>query len=130
MPSDKLIRYFLLTVRQSKNPCLVGLSGIVAYETENAFEVVTRNAEIKCSCTCTVTSSNETVDTLCRIQCFQNSIPYLPSQCHYFLHFCLPHSHRLCQHQRSIRTLLSCEPRRKKEIVQDRPHIEFELYDK
>jgi len=37
----------ILTVRQSKNPCLVGLSGIVVHETENAFKVVTRNDQIK-----------------------------------------------------------------------------------
>lgn len=35
------------TVRQSKNPCLVGLSGIVIHETENAFKVVTRKDQLK-----------------------------------------------------------------------------------
>lgn len=37
--------YFL--VRQSKNPCLVGLSGIVIHETENAFKVITRKDRLK-----------------------------------------------------------------------------------
>ncbi|KAI0934390.1 hypothetical protein AcW1_005930 [Taiwanofungus camphoratus] len=37
----------LLTVRQSKNPCLIGLSGIVVHETENAFKVVTRKDQLK-----------------------------------------------------------------------------------
>lgn len=37
----------LLTVRQSKNPCLVGLSGIVIHETENAFKVITRKDQLK-----------------------------------------------------------------------------------
>lgn len=37
----------LLTVRQSKNPCLVGLSGIVIHETENAFKVITRKDQFK-----------------------------------------------------------------------------------
>ncbi|KAF9820206.1 hypothetical protein IEO21_01639 [Rhodonia placenta] len=32
----------LMTVRQSKNPCLVGLSGIVVHETENTFKIITR----------------------------------------------------------------------------------------
>lgn len=34
-------------VRQSKNPFLVGLSGIVIHETENAFKVVTRKDQLK-----------------------------------------------------------------------------------
>ncbi|TFK92390.1 RNase P/MRP p29 subunit [Polyporus arcularius HHB13444] len=37
----------IVTVRQSKNPCLVGLSGIVMHETENAFKVITRNDQLK-----------------------------------------------------------------------------------
>lgn len=35
------------SVRQSKNPCLVGLSGIVIHETENAFKVITRKDQLK-----------------------------------------------------------------------------------
>src|ERR1700722_3226354 len=34
-------------VHQSKNPCLVGLSGIVIHETENAFRVVTQKDQAK-----------------------------------------------------------------------------------
>ncbi|KZT68989.1 RNase P/MRP, p29 subunit [Daedalea quercina L-15889] len=37
----------IMTVRQSKNPCLVGLSGIVIHETENAFKIVTRKDQLK-----------------------------------------------------------------------------------
>ncbi|KAI6035722.1 RNase P subunit p29-like protein [Pisolithus marmoratus] len=37
----------LLTVRQSRNPCLVGLSGIVLYESENAFRVITKTNQVK-----------------------------------------------------------------------------------
>ncbi|KAG2032162.1 RNase P subunit p29-like protein [Suillus americanus] len=37
----------LLTVRQSKNPCLVGLTGIVIHETENAFKIITRKDQLK-----------------------------------------------------------------------------------
>ena len=35
-------------MRQSKNPCLVGLSGIIIHETENAFKVVTQKDQLKC----------------------------------------------------------------------------------
>ena len=34
-------------MRESKNPSLVGLSGIVAHETENAFKVVTIRDQLK-----------------------------------------------------------------------------------
>ncbi|KAI0781032.1 RNase P/MRP, p29 subunit [Trametes elegans] len=37
----------VITVRQSKNPCLVGLSGIVIHETENAFKVITAKDQLK-----------------------------------------------------------------------------------
>jgi len=37
----------LLTVRRSQNPCLVGLSGIVLHETENAFKLITRKNQLK-----------------------------------------------------------------------------------
>ncbi|OJT15879.1 Ribonuclease P protein subunit p29 [Trametes pubescens] len=37
----------VLTVRQSKNPCLVGLSGIVVHETENAFKMITQKDQLK-----------------------------------------------------------------------------------
>ncbi|KAI0798056.1 RNase P/MRP, p29 subunit [Abortiporus biennis] len=36
-----------ITVCKSKNPCLVGLSGIVIHETENAFKVVTKKNQYK-----------------------------------------------------------------------------------
>ncbi len=36
------------SVRQSKNPCLVGLSGVVVHETENTFKVVTPKDQLKC----------------------------------------------------------------------------------
>jgi len=37
----------LITVRQSKNPCLVGLSGIVIHETENTFKIITPKDHVK-----------------------------------------------------------------------------------
>ncbi|TFY77612.1 hypothetical protein EWM64_g6402 [Hericium alpestre] len=38
----------IMTVRRSKNSALVGLSGIVIHETENAFRVVTQKNKMKC----------------------------------------------------------------------------------
>lgn len=35
-------------VCQSKNPCLVGISGIIIHETENAFKIITQSSAIKC----------------------------------------------------------------------------------
>ena len=43
------IRWFMSSVKQSKNPCLVGLRGIVVHETENAFKIITRNDALKCA---------------------------------------------------------------------------------
>ncbi|EMD38514.1 hypothetical protein CERSUDRAFT_105107 [Gelatoporia subvermispora B] len=37
----------IVAVRQSKNPCLVNLTGLVVHETENAFKVITKNDELK-----------------------------------------------------------------------------------
>lgn len=37
----------LTVVRQSRNPCLVGLCGIVLHETENAFKLITRKNLLK-----------------------------------------------------------------------------------
>ncbi|KAI0374793.1 RNase P/MRP p29 subunit [Pilatotrama ljubarskyi] len=37
----------VVTVRRSKNPCLVGISGIVVHETENSFKVITRKDQLK-----------------------------------------------------------------------------------
>ncbi|CAA7265715.1 unnamed protein product [Cyclocybe aegerita] len=37
----------IMTVSKSKNPCLVGLSGIVIHETENVFKVVTKDDKLK-----------------------------------------------------------------------------------
>ncbi|EJD06793.1 RNase P/MRP, p29 subunit [Fomitiporia mediterranea MF3/22] len=37
----------ILRVKQAKNPCLVGLSGIVVHETENAFKVISIKDQLK-----------------------------------------------------------------------------------
>ncbi len=36
------------SVKQSKNPCLIGVSGIVILESENAFKVITKDNRVKC----------------------------------------------------------------------------------
>ncbi|TFK61704.1 hypothetical protein BDN72DRAFT_736118, partial [Pluteus cervinus] len=37
----------IMSVQQSKNPCLIGLSGIVIHETENAFKIITPANKVK-----------------------------------------------------------------------------------
>ncbi|THH04257.1 hypothetical protein EW145_g5654 [Phellinidium pouzarii] len=37
----------VIAVKEAKNPCLVGLSGIVIHETENAFKVITIKNQVK-----------------------------------------------------------------------------------
>lgn len=39
--------HLIHVVVRAKNPCLVGLSGIVVHETENAFRVVTEKNQTK-----------------------------------------------------------------------------------
>ncbi|TFK21488.1 hypothetical protein FA15DRAFT_758702 [Coprinopsis marcescibilis] len=36
-----------LTVKKAKNPCLIGLEGIIIHETENAFKVITEKDQVK-----------------------------------------------------------------------------------
>jgi ribonuclease P protein subunit POP4 len=43
----RLVHSLTTIVRRSKNPCLVGLSGIVIYESENGFRVITRSNKVK-----------------------------------------------------------------------------------
>ncbi|KAJ2916065.1 hypothetical protein MD484_g4326, partial [Candolleomyces efflorescens] len=42
----------ILTVKQSKNACLVGLTGILIHETENGFKIVTRESKVKRTYVC------------------------------------------------------------------------------
>ncbi|XP_006458896.1 hypothetical protein AGABI2DRAFT_200755 [Agaricus bisporus var. bisporus H97] len=37
----------VISVRQSKNPCLVGITGIIIHETENAFKIITKTNAVK-----------------------------------------------------------------------------------
>ncbi|KAF9446073.1 RNase P/MRP, p29 subunit [Macrolepiota fuliginosa MF-IS2] len=89
----------VITVCRSKNPCLVGLTGIVLHETENAFKIITKSNAVK------LVPKQNSVFTL--------AIP---------LHSTLPSSHKpnaplpLPGTDETLETVL------------DIPHVEFELY--
>ncbi|KAF8894665.1 Rof/RNase P-like protein [Infundibulicybe gibba] len=88
----------IIIVRQSKNPCLVGLSGIVIHETENAFKVITKRNESK----------------------------LIPKQNSIFA-FAVPlFSTLLPSHNQS--TPLPVPDNTNTQTVLDSPHLEFELY--
>jgi len=89
----------IMTVRQSKNPCLVGLSGIVIHETENAFKVVTQKDTVKL-----IPKENSI---------FAFAVP---------LHSTLPPSYKQDQ------PLPLPDPQAPKTTVLRAPHIEFELH--
>lgn len=47
---DRLTISSTVLVRKSKNPCLIGISGIVIHETENTVKIVTKADSMKCKC--------------------------------------------------------------------------------
>lgn len=89
----------IMTVRRSKNISLIGLSGIVIYESENAFTVVTRKNQSKL-----VPKRNSV---------FTFAVP---------LYSTLPKGHTF------ELPLPVAAPGTDLDTVLDRPHIEFELY--
>ncbi|KAI0341688.1 RNase P/MRP p29 subunit [Trametopsis cervina] len=98
----------LITVRQSKNPCLVGLSGIVYHETENAFKIVTPKDQQKL-----VPKANSI---------FTFSVPLFA--------VALPNDDASSANEETgsvgPSTVTSLSP--PNETVLDLPHMEFELY--
>ncbi|KXN80585.1 Ribonuclease P protein subunit p29, partial [Leucoagaricus sp. SymC.cos] len=90
----------IISVCQSKNPCLVGIRGIIIHETENAFKVITKSNAVK------LLPKQNSVFTL--------AIP---------LYSTLPASH-------SARMPLPLPDTGdiSETTVLDRPHFEFELY--
>jgi RNase P/RNase MRP subunit p29 len=48
LPSFPHLISHIFSVRDAKNPSLIGCSGIIVHETENAFRVVTEKDETKC----------------------------------------------------------------------------------
>jgi len=89
----------IMTVRQSKNPCLVGLSGIVIHENENVFKVVTRKDQLK----------------------------VIPKQNSIFA-FAVPLFSTLPSSSTSSADVLDDSSPAEKLTVLDGPHIEFELH--
>ncbi|KAF9477710.1 hypothetical protein BDN70DRAFT_907112 [Pholiota conissans] len=95
----------IMTVSKNKNPCIVGLSGIVIHETENAFKVVTRDNKLKL-----LPKANAV---------FKFSVP---------LYSTLPPTHNV-NTPLLIPSPEAAGPSTKPlETVLDIPHIEFELY--
>ncbi|KAJ8700811.1 RNase P/RNase MRP complex subunit [Pleurotus ostreatus] len=91
----------IMTVKQSKNPCLIGLSGIVILESENAFKVITKD----------------------------NRVKLIPKQNAIFT-FAVPlYSVLSPTHSAGVPSPLPVEPENvKTETVLDGPHIELDLY--
>ncbi|KAF8063538.1 Rof/RNase P-like protein [Lyophyllum atratum] len=89
----------IMTVRQSKNPCLVGISGIVIHETENAFKIVTQRDKMKL-----IPKENSI---------FAFAVP---------LYSTLPPSYKQDQ------PLPLPDPKASKTTALQAPHIEFELH--
>ncbi|KAJ3562300.1 hypothetical protein NP233_g9660 [Leucocoprinus birnbaumii] len=91
----------IISVCQSKNPCLVGITGIIFHETENAFKIITKSNAVK------LLPKQNSIFTL--------SIP---------LYSTLPPSHT------SSTPLPLAEPGAEIDTITvlDRPHIQFELY--
>ncbi|KIY44149.1 hypothetical protein FISHEDRAFT_67811 [Fistulina hepatica ATCC 64428] len=92
----------IITVRQSKHPGFVGLSGIVIHESENAFRVVTRKNQTKCTCFLIPKQNNV----------FAFSVP---------LYSTLDEPHQ-------PDTPLPISAEGDTTTVEDIPHMEFELY--
>ncbi|KAL4269223.1 Ribonuclease P protein subunit [Pleurotus pulmonarius] len=91
----------IMTVKQSKNPCLIGVSGIVILESENTFKVITKDNRVK------LIPKQNTIFTF--------SVPLYSALS--------PTS------SAEVPLSLSLEPKSAKtETVLDGPHIELELY--
>lgn len=104
-----------LIVRQSKNPCLVGLSGIVIHETENAFKVITKKDQLK-----SAPSSWPLCSTIIHLM---KLIPLvLPKQNSIFA-FAVPLFSTL-----PVSNPAPPAPKDLPTTIMDLPHIEFELY--
>ncbi|OBZ75741.1 Ribonuclease P protein subunit p29 [Grifola frondosa] len=102
----------IMTVRKSNNPCLVGLSGIVIHETENAFKVITKQDQLKL-----IPKKNS-------IFCF--AVPlysFTPSA----LPPATSTSKMLLTSHETGDSMSSSSPSGTQTIL-DQPHIEFELY--
>ena len=98
-------------MRQSKNPCLVGLSGIVVHETENAFKVITRKDALKSSAPSPRFSTPHALT--------QSTPTVIPKQNTIFV-FAVP--------LYATAALPPVEAGDTLKTILDMPHVEFELY--
>ena len=57
----------MITVRKTKCPSLLGLSGIVLMETRNTFKIISKDDKLKCKLTiiCIQLTHSKDVDLLC-----------------------------------------------------------------
>ncbi|KAF9547255.1 RNase P subunit p29-like protein [Agrocybe pediades] len=94
----------IMTVSQSKNPCLVGVSGIVIHETENALKVVTKKNKVK------LLPKQNSIFTL--------AVP---------LYSVLPPTHTPNAPLPLPSPSPAADPAQKQTVL-DMPHIQFELY--
>lgn len=110
---------------QAKNPCLVGLSGIVIHETENAFKVVTKQNKLKRACYL-LTSSNTRSEPRLSVLPKQNSIFTFAVP----LYSTLPSTHSAdtpLPLPSPVDPIKEVPPEVRKTVLDD-PHIQFELY--
>ena len=109
-----------IPVRQSKNPCLVGLSGIVVHETENAFKVISQRDEMKCTC-----DDQSTTFHSYWSGCYSSVLPKHNSVFAFAVPLFSTSSPPPADKPTNSSDTSNSEP---KWTVLDGPHIEFELY--
>ncbi|KIJ62978.1 hypothetical protein HYDPIDRAFT_168910 [Hydnomerulius pinastri MD-312] len=107
----------ILTVRQSRNPCLVGISGIVIHETENAFRIITRKDQLK-------RSSHFSCD--CELFSFSVEA-VIPKQNSIFA-LAIPLYTTLTTSSSESEPIQSLQNSPDLSTVMDKPHMEFDLY--
>ncbi|KAG6854496.1 hypothetical protein C0991_006098 [Blastosporella zonata] len=106
----------IMTVRQSKNPCIVGLSGIVIQETENVFKVVTQKDTVK-----------RKIITDYQTKLFTDHFTVIPKENSIFS-FAVPLYSTLPSSYKQNEPLPVPDPHAPKMTVLQAPHIEFELH--
>ncbi|KAG6813422.1 hypothetical protein H0H92_011119 [Tricholoma furcatifolium] len=105
----------IVTVRRSKNPSLVNLSGIVIHETENAFKIITKKDSVKRE---TFKPKKDALIKLCLVIPKENSI----------FSFAVPLYSTLPPSYKQNEPLPAPDPAIPKTTVLELPHIEFELH--
>ncbi|KAG6888281.1 hypothetical protein C0995_009395 [Termitomyces sp. Mi166 len=106
----------IMSVRQSKNPCLIGLCGIVIHETENAFKVVTMKDTVK-----------REIAAGCQPVLLTDHYSVIPKENSIFS-FAVPLYSTLPPSYKQNEPLPIPDPEAPKKTVLQVPHIEFELH--